>query len=112
MPAYVRLRTDATGMACDTWHAMRRRPSIPRKNGLVKLFTAAKRRLTTQTDDVAALRNVRIASATRELNRITDDIRDAHRCQEPVRPAIPPRRVLQLAIFTVGKILRRTKADR
>ena len=93
---------------------MRARPPTPRKKRLVKLFTAAKRRLTMQTADVAALRNVRIASATGELNRITDDIRDAQGPPQPAPPAIRPEppRVLQLAIFTVGKILRRPKIDR
>jgi len=75
---------------------------------------AAKRRLTTQTDDVARLRNTRIVTSTAELNQITDDIRDAQGAPNEPAPAIrkQPPLAIQLAIYTVGKILRRSKVDR
>jgi len=66
-----------------------------------------------QTDDVAKLGNARIGTATVELNQITDDIRRAQSAPKEA-PAIhrQPREAIQLAIYTVGKILRRSKIDR
>jgi hypothetical protein len=89
---------------------MRWCPVTPRKANLVLRFKAAKRRMTTQTDNVAELANTRIATATVELNQIVDDIRDAQDAPEK-----PPRAVQKeppLVISTVGKILRRSKIDR
>lgn len=89
---------------------MRWRPVTPRKAKLVLRFKAAKRRMTTQTDNVAELPNTRIVTATVELNQIVDNIRDAQDAPEVPPPAAqkqPP-----LVISTVGKILRRSKIDR
>ena len=89
---------------------MRVRPSNPRKQSLVLFFEAARRRLTRQTGDVAKLPNTRIATATKELNQVTDDIRGA---QGP--PEAPPpvdQKKPALLISTVGKILRWSKTAR
>jgi hypothetical protein len=50
---------------------------VPSKATLVLLFKAARRRVATQPGDIEELPNARIASATEELNKIADDIRDA-----------------------------------
>ncbi len=89
---------------------MRRRPSTPRKGALVLLFEAARRRLARQTGDVAELPNTRIATATKELNQVTDDIRDAQGPPEAPPPVIQKKPTL--LISTVGKILRWSKTDR
>ena len=52
-------------------------PFIPGKATLALLFTAAKRRMAEQSDDVAELPTARIVSATEELNQIADDVREA-----------------------------------
>jgi precorrin-4 methylase len=80
------------------------RLTIPRKASLALLFRVAKRRLSEQTDDVAELPNARIITATKELNQITNDIRDAQ-VPEQAPSAIPKKS--SLVINTVGKILRR-----
>jgi hypothetical protein len=91
---------------------------IPGKATLVRHFHAAKRRLIAQRRAVAVLPDVRIVSATDELNQIVDDIRDApvlRKSQAPVvqEPSLPSRReLLTPAIHTVGKILRKSKIDK
>lgn len=89
---------------------MRRHPSPPRKAALVLLFEAARQRLARQRGDVAELPNTRIATATKELNQITDDIREAHGPPEAPAPVIQKKPTL--VISTVGKILRWTKTVR
>ena len=93
---------------------MRSRRSRPEKASLVLLFAAAKRRLTRQGGDVSRLPNARIDSAARELNRITDDILAAQRLTKAPVAAIQqcPPRAIQLAIHTVGRILRRPRIDK
>ena len=91
---------------------------IPGKATLVRHFKAAKRRLIMQRKAIAGLPNVRIVTATNELNQIVDDIRDAPGEPKNPPPAIreppplagrdPPRPV----IHTVGKILRVVKIDK
>jgi hypothetical protein len=93
------------------------RSFIPSKATLIRHFEAAKRRLIMQGKAVAGLSNVRIVTATDELNQIVDDIRDAPSApknpplavREPPPPAVrePP----PLVVHTVGKILRRSKID-
>ena len=53
------------------------RPPTPRKESLVELFDAARRRLIRETGDIALLPNKRIVGATKELKSIVDDIRGA-----------------------------------
>ena len=72
---------------------------------MVVLFKAAERRLTKKADGVVELPNTRIITATKELNRITDDIRGAQEAPEKTPSAI--REKSSLVINTVGKILRR-----
>ena len=93
---------------------MRSRRSRPDKASLVLLFAAAKRRLTRQGGDVSKLPNARIDSAAGELNQITDDILGAQRAPKAPVAAIQqsPPRAIQLAIYTVGRILRRPKIDK
>ena len=93
---------------------MRSRRSRPDKASLVLLFAAAKRRLIRQGGDVSRLPNVRIGSAARELNLIVDDILGAARAPKAPVAAIEqsPPRAIQLAIHTVGRILRLTKIDK
>jgi hypothetical protein len=94
---------------------MRSRRSRPDKASLVLLFAAAKRRLIRQGGDVSRLPNVRIGSAARELNLIVDDILGAARPPNAPAAAIEQSRsprAIQLAIHTVGRILRRTKIDK
>jgi hypothetical protein len=50
---------------------------VPGKSTLILLFLAAKRRVADQTEDLSELSDARIVSATEELNRIADDVRDA-----------------------------------
>jgi hypothetical protein len=50
---------------------------IPGKSTLLLLFKAARVRLMANSENVGALANARIASATEEINQISDDIRDA-----------------------------------
>jgi hypothetical protein len=83
------------------------RPSTPRKHSLVMLFKAARRRLAGHAGDIAELPCTRIATATMELNHITDDIRDARDAPEELPPATQKERPLR--IYTVGKILRPAK---
>ena len=105
-------------MPCEIHNAMRWRPAIPSKESLILLFQAARRRLTRQSGNVAELTNVRILTATTELNQITDDIRDAQDTPEEAAPAIrsePPTAIqteTELLIHTVGKILRRSRINR
>jgi hypothetical protein len=80
------------------------RLTIPRKASLALLFRVAKRRLSEQTDDVAELPNARIITATKELNQITNDIRDAQAPEQA--PSATPKKS-SLVINTVSKILRR-----
>jgi hypothetical protein len=47
------------------------------KAGAILRFKFAKRRVTTQTDEIGDLSKARIVSATEELNQIADDVRDA-----------------------------------
>ena len=89
---------------------MRLRPATPREQSLVLLFEAARHRLTRQTGDVAALPNTRVVTATKELNQVTDDIRDAQTA--PEAPAPTTQREPTLIIGTVGQVLRRLKTDR
>ena len=89
---------------------MRWRPFIPGKATLVRHFKAARRRLTIQRKAIGGLPNVRIVTATQELNQIVDDIRDAPDAQKD--PPLAIREPPPLAIHTVGKILRRSKIDR
>jgi hypothetical protein len=93
---------------------MRSRRSRPDKASLILLFAAAKRRLTRQGGDVSRLPNARIDSAARELNQITDDILGAQRPPNATVAAIQqiPPRAIQLAIHTVGRILRRPRIDK
>ncbi|MEP7183468.1 MAG: hypothetical protein ABI886_14915 [Betaproteobacteria bacterium] len=72
-------------------------------------FKAAAWRVIKQTDNVAELPHTRIVTATVELNRIVDDIRDAQPESEAPPPTIQKEPLL--AIHTVGKILRRPKID-
>jgi hypothetical protein len=66
-------------------------PYIPGKATLVLLFKAARIRLMSNSASVDALSNARIASATEEMNLISDDIRDAKNAgpstHEQARPA-------------------------
>ena len=55
---------------------------VPGKATLVLLFNAAKRRMTEHAEDVAELPDARIESATEELNKIADDLRDARGAPE------------------------------
>lgn len=55
---------------------------VPSKATLVLLFTAAKRRVIGQSDDLAELSNARIVSATEELNQIADDVQEAQAMPE------------------------------
>jgi hypothetical protein len=89
---------------------MRGHPSTPRKVALVLLFEAARRRLAGQRGDVAELPNTRIATATKELNRVTQDIREAQGSPEAPAPVIQTKP--RLVISTVGKILRWSKTVR
>jgi hypothetical protein len=74
---------------------------------LILLFEAARRRLNRETGEVARLPNTRIATAARELNQVTDDIRKA---QEPAKAPLPAaQEEPTLTISTVGKILRWSK---
>lgn len=86
---------------------MRRHPSTPRKGALVLLFEAARRRLGRHSGGVAELPNARIVTATKELNQVTDDIREAQGPPEAPAPVIETKPTL--VINTVGKILRWTK---
>ena len=62
----------------------------PTKATLLILFEAAKRRLAENSEHTFALPNERIASATEELNRIADDIRDASAGHDPSRTEVLP----------------------
>ena len=77
---------------------------------MVVLFEAARRRLAKQRGDVAELPNTRIVTATKELNQITDDIREAQ--GPPGAPAPVIQKKPTLVISTVGKILRWSKTVR
>ena len=94
------------------------RSFIPGKATLVRHFKAAKRRLIMQRKAIAGLPNVRIVTATNELNQIVDDIRDAPGESKNPPPAIrepPPlagRDPPPPVIHTVGKILRVVKIDK
>src|ERR1700687_2880631 len=50
---------------------------IPRKSALLSLFKAARVRLAANSEQARRLSDTRIASATQEINQISDDIRDA-----------------------------------
>ena len=50
---------------------------IPGKSTLLLLFKAARVRLMATSENVGSLPDKRIASATEEINQISDDIRDA-----------------------------------
>lgn len=50
---------------------------IPRSSTLLLLFKAARERLTAAGDNLGSLSDARLASATEEMNRISDDIRQA-----------------------------------
>jgi hypothetical protein len=50
---------------------------IPGKSTLLVLFKAARVRLMANSENIGSLPDARIASATEEINRISDDIRDA-----------------------------------
>jgi hypothetical protein len=89
---------------------VRWRPFIPGKATLVRHFKAAKRRLAVQRKAISGLPNMRIVTATDELNQIVDDIRDAPKARKD--PPLVVREPPPLAIHTVGKILRRLKIDR
>src|SRR5664279_10680 len=54
------------------WHSY-----VPGKSTLQLLFKAARVRLMANSENVGSLPNARIASATEQINRISDDIRDA-----------------------------------
>jgi hypothetical protein len=86
------------------------RPPTPRKESLVELFDAARRRLIRETGDIALLPNKRIVGATKELNSIVDDIRGAQLSPKarPVARGKEP----TLLVSTVGKILRWSKPYR
>jgi hypothetical protein len=74
---------------------------------LILLFEAARRRLNRETGEVARLPNTRIATAAKELNQVTDDIRKA---QEPAKAPLPAAQKEPTPIIsTVGKILRWSK---
>jgi tRNA U34 5-carboxymethylaminomethyl modifying enzyme MnmG/GidA len=51
---------------------------IPQKSRLVLLFNAARMRLMATSEKIGSLSDTRIASATEEINQISDDIRDAN----------------------------------
>ena len=59
------------------------------KATLAQLFTAAKRRVLEQTDDIANLPKARIVSATEELNQIADDVRDAQAARKASPSTVP-----------------------
>jgi hypothetical protein len=50
---------------------------VPRKSTLLLLFKAARVRLMANSENLGSLPDSRIASATEEINQISDDIRDA-----------------------------------
>ena len=50
---------------------------IPRKSALLSLLKAARVRLAANSEQARRLSDTRIASATKEMNQISDDIRDA-----------------------------------
>jgi hypothetical protein len=50
---------------------------ISRKSTLLLLFNAARVRLMVNSEDISLLPDTRIASATEDINRIADDIREA-----------------------------------
>lgn len=62
---------------------------IPGKSTLIVLFNLARRRVSEQTGDVAELTDARLVSATEELNKISDDIRDAHAAPEEFSQTLP-----------------------
>lgn len=81
---YVRQQTD-NGLAGGQAPAMSGwLPYIPATTTLVLLFKAARIRLMANAAAVEALSDAQIASATEEMNRISDDIRDA-RIAGPLR---------------------------
>jgi hypothetical protein len=105
----VRQRTDGDPAPWDDSTIMPPpRPSAPRKKSLVLLFEAARRRLARQPGDIAALPNTRIVTATAEMKRVTEDIRDA---QAPPEESTPVPKVQSMLVHTVGKILRWKKID-
>jgi hypothetical protein len=62
---------------------------IPRKSTLLVLFKAARVRLMASSDNVGSLPDARIVSATEEINRISDDIRDAKAAGSVLADAAP-----------------------
>ena len=86
------------------------RPPTPRKESLVALFDAARRRLVRETGDIDVLPNKRIVSATRDLNRIVDDIRAAQ--MPPKARPVTMGKGPTLLVSTVGKILQWSKPFR
>ena len=98
---------DCNSVQWDDSILMRPQLATRRKEKLVLLFEAARRRLTRQTGDIAKLPNERIATATKELNQVTYDIREAQPPPEVSMPATQNEPTL--LISTVGKILRWSK---
>jgi hypothetical protein len=52
-------------------------PYVPRKSTLLVLFKAARVRLMTACESIGLLTESRLASITEEMNRLSDDIREA-----------------------------------
>ena len=87
---------------------------IPRKSALLSLFKAARVRLAANGEQARRLSDTRIASATKEINQISDDIRDAKvsgssrdhlDAATPVRKPADPEVALPITV-TVGAALR------
>jgi hypothetical protein len=74
---YVPHRTDNKSSGAQTGVAMGSLYYIPRKSTLLSLFKAARVRLAANGEQARRLSGTRIASATKEINQISDDIRDA-----------------------------------
>jgi len=64
-------------------------PYIPGKSTLLVLFKAARVRLMASSENVSSLPDARIASATEQINRISDDIRDAKAAGSALAVAAP-----------------------
>ena len=68
---------------------MRWLSNLPGRSLLLMLYNSARVRLTTKSAKVASLSDARLASATKEINQISDDIVDANR-SDPGAPSVPP----------------------
>ena len=79
---------------------------IPRKSALLSLFKAARLRLAANGEQARRLSDTRIASATKEINQISDDIREAkdsgssrdHVAATPLRKPADPEVALPITV--------------